>query len=160
MLQIIAHHHHRRRCHCRQVATASTNTTWSNSPLPIAEERGNSSSTTSIPTAAPTSKRFHVQMTWTYLTYLQYFHPLGYVLQHTNKLLYLQFVGDPRRKILVPGEFLCWHRHACWPKIGDISTLRRHVANMPPTFPAKVPGHETCTCTSMYKFLSCTMMYN
>jgi hypothetical protein len=45
---------------------------WSNSPSSIAKERGNSSSTTSIPTAAQTLKCQQVQMTWTYLTHLQY----------------------------------------------------------------------------------------
>jgi hypothetical protein len=36
----------------------------------MAKERGNSSTTTSGPTAEP--KRLQVQTTWTYLTYLQY----------------------------------------------------------------------------------------
>jgi hypothetical protein len=49
----------------------ATATPFSNSPSSIAEERGNSSSTTSVPMAAPTKKRLQVQMTWTYLPYLQ-----------------------------------------------------------------------------------------
>ncbi len=40
-------------------------------------------------------------------------------------------------KILVSRYFLCWHRHACWPKFGDFLTCCRHVANMLPTLPAK-----------------------
>ncbi len=42
------------------------------SPSSIDEERGSSITTTSVPTVAPTRKRLQVQMTWTYLTYLQY----------------------------------------------------------------------------------------
>jgi hypothetical protein len=45
---------------------------WSNLPSSIAEERGNSSSPTSVPTAAPTQKHLKVQTIWTYLTYVQY----------------------------------------------------------------------------------------
>ncbi len=41
-----------------------------NSPLSIAKERGNSSTTISVPMAAPTWKRLLVQTTWTYLTFV------------------------------------------------------------------------------------------
>jgi hypothetical protein len=33
---------------------------------------------------------------------------------------------------------VCWPQHACRVQIGDKSTHRRHVANMSPTFPAKI----------------------
>jgi hypothetical protein len=46
-------------------------------------------------------------------------------------------VGNFRHKNLVLGEFWCWHRHAKIPKFIDISTYRRHFADMSPTFPAK-----------------------
>jgi len=50
----------------------STSPPLSNSLPSIAEERGNSSTTTSIPTAAPTREHLQVLTTWTYLTYPQY----------------------------------------------------------------------------------------
>jgi hypothetical protein len=34
---------------------------------------------------------------------------------------------------------VCWPRHACRAKIGNILTRCRHVADMSPTFPAKIP---------------------
>ena len=75
---------------CRQLSSATTTATtaataaaagpppsplptpWSNSLSYIDEERGSSSTTTSIPTAAPSWKCLKVQTTWPYLTYLQY----------------------------------------------------------------------------------------
>jgi hypothetical protein len=48
-------------------------------------------------------------------------------------------VGNFRHKNLVSGEFWFWHPHAKIPKFIDISTCCRHVANMLPTFPAKIP---------------------
>jgi hypothetical protein len=42
------------------------------SPLCNDKERGSSSTTTSVPMAAPSCTRLQVQTTWTYLTYLQY----------------------------------------------------------------------------------------
>jgi hypothetical protein len=89
---VIAHHHATvdalvAGCFCCQsLSTAATTPTaaatkppppppprpWLNSPSSIAKERGNSSTTTSVPTAAPTSKRLQVLSTWTYLSYLQY----------------------------------------------------------------------------------------
>jgi hypothetical protein len=42
-------------------------------------------------------------------------------------------VGNFRHKNLVSGEFWCRHPHAKISKFIDISTCRRHVADMPPT---------------------------
>ena len=41
----------------------------------------------------------------------------------------------------VSGSLLCRTRHTCQAEIGDISTRRRHVADMLLTFPAKLLGH-------------------
>jgi hypothetical protein len=132
--------HHRPCCHCRchRAATATTATMVVELIIVYCQRNWQQQQHHQRTNSAPTSKHLHVQMTWTYLTYLQYFHPLGCVLQYLYVLQYLQFFGDFRHKILVSGYFLCWHRHAYQPKIGDFLTHCRRVADMSPTLPAKV----------------------
>jgi hypothetical protein len=138
LLPIIIHLRPCRRCRCRWAATTATATTVVKLSVIYCQRNWQQQQHHQCTNSAPTSKRLHVQTTWTYLTYLQYFHPVGCVLQYLYVLRYLQFVSDFRRKILVSVYFLCWHRHACRPKFGNFSTRRRHFTNMSPTLPAKL----------------------
>jgi hypothetical protein len=78
----------------------------SSSLLSITKERRNSSSTTSVPMAAPMSKCLHVQTTWTYLTYLQYFSTPGgmyYSICKYYSIYNLSVISDA--KFLCRGTF-------------------------------------------------------
>ncbi len=135
---IVFHRRPHRCCCCHQAATAITATTVVKLTIVYCQRNRQQQQHHQRTNGAPTSKHLHVQTTWTYLTYLQYFHSLGCVLQYLYVLQYLQFVGDFQCKILVSGYFLCWHRHACRPKFGNFLTRRQRVADMLPTLPAKL----------------------
>ena len=65
------HRRHYRSCRCRRAATTGTINNQHrglNHRRTLTKKRGSSSTTTSVPTAAPLGKRLQVQTTWPYLT--------------------------------------------------------------------------------------------
>ncbi len=80
--------------------------------------------------AAPTSKRLHVQTTWTYLTYLQYFSTPGgmyYSICTYYSIYNMLVISDA--KFLCWGDFCVGTNMHVNPKLATF----RHVADVLPT---------------------------